>query len=233
MTNQANIGTTVFALIAAIKAAVAKQAVIIVSVTLLAVGAVFSFVNGAFYAHAAVAAPFVRTFAAKTAAAGTRRMISKAVSAFRAVELLILCAFYAHFTIVAPFIHALGAISAAWAALVVTYNKACSAVLASSFVFQMANQADIGTTVFALVAAIKAAVAKQAVIIVTVTLVAVRAVLSFVNGTFYAHAAGIAPFIRTFAAAIAASGTRLGVAVEACSAFLAVGSVLLGTFHAQ
>ena len=231
--NQADIGTTAFALITAIKAAIAKQTVVAVAVTRVAVWAMLSLVNGTLYAHAAVAAPFVYAFAAAAAAAGARRMIRKAVSAFRAVKLLILCALHTHFAIVAPFIHALGAVTAAWAALVVTYNKACSAILAGFFVFQMANQADIGTTAFALVAAIKAAIAKQTVVVIAVTLVAVWAMLSLVNGTFYTHAAVAAPFVRTFAAAITASGARLGVAVEAGSASCAVSTIIPGTIHAQ
>ena len=201
--------------------------------TRVAVWAMLPLINCTFYAHAAVAAPFVYAFAATATAAGARRMIRKAVSAFRTVKLLILCALHTHFAIVAPFIHALGAISAAWATLVVTYNKASSAILAGFFVFQVANQADIGTTAFALVAAIKAAIAKQAVVAVAVTCVAVGAMHSLVNGTFYAHAAITAPFVRTFSATIAAAGARLSVAVEAGSALLAVSPVLLGTVHAQ
>ncbi len=233
MANQAGIRTTASTLVTAIKAAIAKQAVVAAAMTRIAVGAMLSLVNGTFYAHAAVTAPFVYAFVTAAAAAGARRMIRKAVSAFRAVKLLILCALHAHFAVVAPFIHALGAITAAWAALVVTYDKACSAIRASLFVFQMANQADIGTTAFALVAAIKAAIAKQTVVAVTMTRIAVWAMLSLINGTFYAHTAVTAPFVRTFAATIAAAGARLSVAVEAGSALLAVSSVLLGTLHAQ
>ena len=233
MANQADIGTTAFALITAIKAAIAKKTVVAVTVTRVAVWAMLPLINCTFYAHAAVAAPFVYAFAATATAAGARRMIRKTVSAFRAVKLFILCALHTHFAIVAPFIHALGAITATWAALVVTLNKACSAILAGFFVFQVANQADIGTTAFALVAAIKAAIAKKTVVAVTMTFVAVGAMLPFVNGTLHAHAAVTAPFVRTFTASIAAAGARLSVAVEAGSALLAVSPVLLGTGHAQ
>ena len=160
MANQAGIRTTASALVTAFKAAIAKQTVVAVAMTCVAVWAMLPLVNGTFYAHTAGTAPFVHTFVAKAAAAGARRMIRKAVSAFRAVKLLSLRALHAHFAVVTPFIHALGAISAAWAAQVVTYDKACSAIRAGLFVFQMANQADIGTTAFALITAIKAAIAK-------------------------------------------------------------------------
>ena len=147
--------------------------------------------------------------------------VTMALFAVRAVLFFIYGAFHAHFAVIAPFIHTFGAISATRTAFIVTHNKACSAVLASSFVFQMANQADIGTTVFALIAAIKAAVAKQAVIIVSVTLLAVGAVFSFVNGAFYAHAAVAAPFVYAFAAKTAAAGTRRMIR-KTVSAFRAV-----------
>ena len=85
--------------------------------------------------------------------------------------------------------------------------EAGTAILTGRFIFQMTDQADIDTAAAALVAAIKAPVAKETVAIATcVTSTAIRAVLLGFNGTFHAHFAVGAPFVYTFAAKSAAAG---------------------------
>ena len=107
--------------------------------------------------------------------------------------------------------------------------EAGAAILTGLTIFQMADQADIDTAGAALVAAIKAPVAKETVAIATcVTSTAIRAVLLVFNGTFHAHCTVRAPLVHAFAAKSAAFA--VAIIHKAVAAFLAVAIVVLCTF---
>ena len=60
--------------------------------------------NGTFNTHSTAIAPFIYAFAAATAATGARRILHKAVAAFRTMALFVNGTFNAHVAVFAPFV---------------------------------------------------------------------------------------------------------------------------------